>query len=152
MTVACIAIFCEDIRREVNGRETLIGVLPTGIRVPELPWQLKRLSLYYRIRLPLDQDTNQKIYIDLDAAGVTDAGIEADDQGIPKEVLERAVARARERNAPYVEVIARLRLDGFPIVGEGRITALLFAGEEKVVGGYLNIALKVEDTSTVPSE
>jgi hypothetical protein len=44
------ALFCEDIREEVGGTETLVGVLGGGVLLPELPFKFSKLGIYVRIQ------------------------------------------------------------------------------------------------------
>jgi hypothetical protein len=46
-------LFCEDIRIEIGGTVSLVGVLPHGINVPELPFELGNLGVFTRLKLPL---------------------------------------------------------------------------------------------------
>jgi hypothetical protein len=149
---ACFALFCEDIRREAGSLDTLIGVMPSTQRVPTVPGAFRRLSVYYRIRLPLDQDINERISASLDIdEGVVGPEVEfSDDGGLPKINLERAVQRAKILKAAYVEVHARIRLDELPIVGPGQIRAIAKVGHQTVVGGYLNIELRDDSNASQP--
>lgn len=142
----CIALFCEDIRRETGNRDTIIGVLPAVTRISKLPGTFRRFSVYFRIRLPLDHDANKRVFINIEADGVSDAEVE-DDEGMPKESLERAIARAKERNAPFVEITARLHLNDFPVIGTGQIRAIATVGDEHLVGAFLNVELKEGSSS-----
>ncbi|UGY15087.1 hypothetical protein HAP48_0042275 [Bradyrhizobium septentrionale] len=148
----CFALFCEDIRREGNGRDTIIGVMPAAIRVSKFPGALRRFSVYYRIRLPLDHDPSERIFINLDADGVSDVQI-VDEDGLSAESLERLIARTKRQKAPHVEINARLRLDDFPLIGAGQIRAVAIVGEQKLVGGFINVELRDDATaSQQPSE
>jgi hypothetical protein len=148
---SCFALFCEDIRREPGSKETLIGVMPALQRVPKFPGAFQRLSIYYRVRLPLDQDVNERVLVDLEIDEGVSVDIELEDSTpYPKENLERALALAKERNAPYAEVQARLIVDGIPITGAGQIRAIAKIGDERLVGGYLNIKLKDDSSASPP--
>ncbi len=52
--VTGFALFCEDIRAEKLGTETLVGVLPNGILVPRMPFKFDKLGIYSRIQISRD--------------------------------------------------------------------------------------------------
>ncbi|MEY9110430.1 hypothetical protein ABH999_006626 [Bradyrhizobium yuanmingense] len=147
ITPTCFALFCEDIRRETGNRDTIIGVLPALTRLSKIPGEFRRFSTYFRIRLPLDHDLKNRVFITIEADGVSDAQIE-DDGGLPDDILQQAIDKAKERNAPFVEVIARLRLDDFPIIGSGQIRAIAIVGGERLVGGFVNVEVRAPDSNT----
>lgn len=45
-------MFCEDIRQEVGGTVSIMGVLPHGISVPELPYE-HELGVFIRLQIPV---------------------------------------------------------------------------------------------------
>src|SRR5665647_411847 len=47
--VTGIALFCEDIREEASGQNTLVGVMADNIAVPSTPVMLARLAIYTRV-------------------------------------------------------------------------------------------------------
>jgi hypothetical protein len=47
--VSGFALFCEDIRHESGGSESLMGVLPQGITLPGFPFTANRIGVYARI-------------------------------------------------------------------------------------------------------
>src|SRR5688572_15722901 len=58
-SIQAIGFFCEDIRDEKSGQDTLIGILPDHLAVPAFPGMLPKLGIYVRIHLSLD--ANPKI-------------------------------------------------------------------------------------------
>ena len=47
--ISALTLFCEDIRQELTGIESHIGVLPDNIGVPMFPATIAKLGLYTRI-------------------------------------------------------------------------------------------------------
>jgi len=47
--ISAITLFCEDIRHERNGIESLVGLLPDNISLPEFPSTIAKLGIYTRI-------------------------------------------------------------------------------------------------------
>lgn len=150
--VSAVALFCEDIRREAAARETLIGVMPDTIRIPRVPGVLRRLVIHARIRVNIDYvDFDRSIRISL--SGTPD-GLEvrgATEGPIPKELLERSLARAKEFGLPYASVYGQIRLDEpVPIKEVGTLMVYLHCGDEKEVCGLLNISIKNDATASLP--
>lgn len=49
--ISGFALFCEDIRDESQGTDTLVGVLAGGISVSNLPFQIHKLGIYVRVQV-----------------------------------------------------------------------------------------------------
>lgn len=129
----------------------MIGVMPAVQRVSTFPGVFRKMAVYFRIRLPLDQDLNERIFITLDIDEGMSDDVEVDEQyALPRKNLENALARAKERNAPYTEVMAKLIVDGIPITRAGQIRAVANIGGEALIGGYLNIALRDDASASQP--
>lgn len=47
-------IFCEDIRHEVSGQVTYVGVYTGAVTVPQFPFTLPKLAMAVHYRQPLD--------------------------------------------------------------------------------------------------
>jgi len=52
---AIIGLFCEDIRQEIGGQVSLIGIFPRDIVVPQMPIIIPKLGLSLMFNFPLDQ-------------------------------------------------------------------------------------------------
>lgn len=57
--ISIVALFCEDIREEKAGTDSIIGVLPDNMAVPSLPGAMAKLGAYIRIQLPLQNPPNE---------------------------------------------------------------------------------------------
>ncbi|WP_441465370.1 DUF6941 family protein [Bradyrhizobium xenonodulans] len=142
------AFFCEDVRRENGGRETLIGILPDTVQVPRFPWVVRRITIHFRIRIQADFDCDRAVMIDVESEN---ADIEAvKREPAPMELVRRTVERARNRGLPYGTLIGRVEMNEpleFP--QPAKLTVVLKCGDEKEECGLLNI---VERTTPGPSD
>src|SRR5262245_51551583 len=103
--IQAMALFCEDIRREAQGRDTLIGVFSDSLRVRSFPGALRRVQVYVRIRLDPNLTYDEPISVEIDIPG-EDIQIEGPQQGpVPKAVVEQSIKRAREQHLPYATLI-----------------------------------------------
>lgn len=49
--ISGFALFCEDIRDEAGGSDSLIGVMPQGIIVPTFPFTAHKIGIYARLQV-----------------------------------------------------------------------------------------------------
>jgi hypothetical protein len=52
--ISGFALFCEDIRDETRGTETLVGVLAGGLLLSEMPFKFHKLGIYVRLQFARD--------------------------------------------------------------------------------------------------
>jgi len=48
----CTSIFCDDIRHEVNGKISLMGIYGNDMYVPVFPITLPKICAYFELRVP----------------------------------------------------------------------------------------------------
>src|SRR4051794_5934383 len=98
---SAIALFCEDIREEKTGQDTLIGILPDNVRVPSFPGAMPKVCVYLRINLPRDTAIRRaKSRLDLpDGTSFAMANLD--------EVLDQAKQGATTHDTPYLGLISK---------------------------------------------
>lgn len=108
-------VFCDDIRTEVGGKFSLVGVYPSGLQVPAFPitfpkfgfcasfWQRREAfkgQLSLRIYFPGDEDEKPSVEAQLDADNVP--------EGVAK-------------GPPYIVMRANIVLTGMVLNGPGSL-------------------------------
>lgn len=143
-----VAHFCEDIRRESAGKTTLIGIYPTTFFAPSFPRALRRLSVWFSIRLDVNQVYEKPITIDLHAEGTEIKEDSESEDAIPKEILESALQKARERKLPYATVLGHITLTE-PVNFERPtlLKAVVKYGDTESICGILNILKRTANAS-----
>lgn len=150
--VTAFALFCDDVRRERSGKDTLIGVMSDTLTVPHFPGRPKRLAVYFRVRLETGKQYSDPIQIELEVPGVE---IRADKTGhpgpIPTDIIERALKSATERGSPYASILGKMDFDELPLFPEPvTLKALLRVGGQTQICGILNIALSKSASNATP--
>ena len=145
--VSVICLFCEDIRQEQNGINTLVGILPDNMAFTKLPAILPKLGIYVRINIDpfVDPDT---MTLSLSVPGIDDHIPIAE---IEPSLLEKTRKDAQATGSPIAGIISRVVFSPFNIPQEGRIRALATIRGEPVTCGSLNIVLKASASSTIVS-
>lgn len=139
--VSALALFCEDIRRESTGKETLIGVMSDVLRV-NLPGKIRRLVVYYRMKFETGVEYDQAIMPSLEWNGEA-LDSPAPHEPLPISLLQGGILRAEERKLPYFSVAARINLnEPVPVEEPGQILAFLNIGSERLLCGALTIIAK----------
>jgi hypothetical protein len=128
-----IGIFCEDVREEVGGTHTIIGVLPDSVNIGGTPGMLPKLGVY--IRIQLDQDANPKIlkaHIRIPGGAI----FQVADFG---ELISVTKEQAEATNIPFAGLIAKGTFTPLPINQSGRIEAIVEVDGTEYVCGVLNL-------------
>jgi hypothetical protein len=131
---AVIAIFCEDVREEVGGTHSIIGVMPDNIEVASFPGMLPKLAIYIRISLGLDVNVGSLAF----KLRFPD-GAEKPLGAFDTDELRRQQELTRSQGGPKVGLIVKAVAQGLKLQAAGRILIIAdIAGEEEVCGS-LNI-------------
>lgn len=130
------AIFCEDIRAEKSGTETIVGVFPDNINVPSFPGMMPKLGVYVRIHVPTDEDL-RSVRIEL---------VDADeDQSVLADIDEDFLVNARKQSESagqsYIGMIVRSVMSPFPVQRSGRINVYIRVDEgQPIIIGTLKLS------------
>ncbi|MBR1148370.1 DUF6941 family protein [Bradyrhizobium sp. AUGA SZCCT0431] len=153
--ISCFAFFCEDVRREASGKETVIGVAADVMTFRAFPVKVRRLQVYYRMRFEVGQAYSQIIIpsVEIDGKPVeTASSISA----LPLKMINDALSRAEHRGHPYISSAALVQFaEPFPVQVPCQMLAFLNIGEERILCGALTLALKPSpetNASPHPSE
>jgi hypothetical protein len=128
-----VGIFCEDIRDEVSGTHTIVGVLPDNINIGGLPGMLPKLGIY--IRIQIDKDANPKTLkarMKVPGAGTFEV---ADFENL----IASAKQQAEEKGTPFAGLIAKGSFTPLPISELGRIEAIVEIDGTEYICGVLNL-------------
>jgi len=140
--ISCFAFFCEDVRREASGKETVIGVAADVMTFRTLPAQVRRLQVYYRMRFEVGRTYDKIILpsVELDGKPVEHVSPVT---ALPLEMINDVQLRSQQRGQPYLTSAALVRFkEPFPVQGPGQMLAFLNIGEERILCGALTFALR----------
>ncbi len=135
--ISAFAFFCEDVRREASGKETLIGVAPDIMRFSKFPARVRRIQIYYRIRFEVGKKYDQVITPVLEWDGKP-VDSEEPNHPFPLDLIQKSLDDAITRDAPYITAGGRIILrEPFPIQKPGRMLAFLKIGDQRLLCGAL---------------
>ena len=130
--LVAIALFCESLRQETAGSETIVGVMPDNANVPQLPAAIPRLCIYVRVQVDPDFDPNP-----VSLALRTPDDKEIDLGKIDAAVFDTSRKQAKQTGKPYGGVIIRSELRPFAVLKYGRLEAILRTSTDKIVCGHI---------------
>lgn len=142
MMISAVAIFCEDIREEKSGQDTIVGVLPDNLVVqsllspaaPNMARMLPRLCLYMRVHIP-SQSQPKEVY-----ATLTDPeGTIITRNEWPHDQIAKTFSDTRANGSPLAGLILKIVASPFPVVTFGRIVAKAVVDGTEYVAGALNL-------------
>jgi hypothetical protein len=143
-------IFCDDIRTEVEGKITLVGIYPADmlVHVP-FPLVIPKFGMWVRyFEVPGSLTGDGKLYVWL--PGDEKASIEAD---IPMEQLRSSTAPNPDRDDPDMDLWVHLQMPILlaPLILKqpGRIKVRLHFGETAVRLGTLPVKAAPPKTGSV---
>lgn len=133
MRFAATTIFCEDIRAEVSGTETLVGVMPDNINFVSFPSTIPKLCAYTRLILFADLEYNEVVF----SLSSTD-GTVLGENPVESDLLARAVTDAKAQGATIANIVARLVFSPMQVKNESRLIASVKVDGESINCGQLN--------------
>lgn len=134
---AAIGIFCEDIREERSGQDTIIGVLPDRINITSVPGMLPKLCLYLRVHIsPPEAEVGP-----ISARIIMPDGKVLIENKMEHEKIAQSKSRAAKDGNPYIGLILKFVITPLPISQAGRILAEVEIGDRKEICGGLNLNL-----------
>jgi hypothetical protein len=131
-----IGFFCEDVRQEVSGTETIVGVMPDNVAIQGQPGgSLPKLGMYVRIHITTDLEVKTiSVTADFfDGANRQVIGIFDEAQ------IAQEKDKARSSGAHLIGFVFRAILSPFPVSQFGRILLRAKIGEDEAICGGLNI-------------
>lgn len=141
-TGCAIALFCEDIREEKSGAETLIGLFPDNVLVPTIPSALPRLSIYIRYH-GLTGSPPKSLEFSLIAPWTDKALIKYE---VPNHVIEKGVLESKDGRLPMFGLISRLQTQNWLIEAPGLVLLkVLIDGHHEMICGQMNIRASADD-------
>jgi hypothetical protein len=140
--VSIVALFCEDIREEKAGTDTIVGVLPDNLRVPSIPGLFPKIGVYVRTNIRPEFDAGP-----FTTRIVTAGGKEVSRSEATAEVVNGVRQSARAKGTPYAGFITKIVIAPFPINEAGRILAVVTIGDIEYVAGALNVEFAPRDAT-----
>ena len=131
------AIFCDDIRQEVGGKTTMVGIYTGQLAASEIPCVLPKICLALSLVTPKGRNF-EKITV---AGNFND--VEIFKMGLSKHQIEEIMAHAPDRAEPasFFTVQLMAILSPFQVERPGKLTVSVIADGEKLDCGGLEITL-----------
>jgi hypothetical protein len=144
VAVNCVGVFCEDIRDEVSGTHTIIGVMPDNIVIAAVPNSeaggsllFPRIGIYVRVNLDPSYKPDQPIIAKVSIPGMADFNL--GEMGI--ESLNKAFAEAAEKKNPLVGIIFKGTVSPVQLTESGLAKATVTVGGNEILCAVLNIQI-----------
>jgi hypothetical protein len=127
------AIFCDDIRREAQGKVSLIGVIDTGKLIihGDFPVTLPKLCVYLTVNTPIEQPFN--------TLSLTLAGPPMADKEISTEIPINPNRPPAPEGTVAAGVHSGLEIEFFQFHAPGIIEAVVLADGERYLAGRLRV-------------
>lgn len=135
--IAVLGMFCQDVRDEVEGTHTIVGVFPDNVNVPTFPGSVPTLTLYVRIGFRIDQDLPPPMTLVL----ISPTSEEMEVQKFDTPFIQKAVDDARTAGNFFTGIIARTSYANLRIADAGHLKAVLRCGDREYLAGALHFKL-----------
>lgn len=89
------AIYCDDIRNEIGGKLSFMGVYGTDMIIPNFPAAIGKLCVYVSIKFPFAEHPKEKIYI-----AISEGDKILSEMRLEKENLEKSQPPPPDKNTP----------------------------------------------------
>lgn len=131
-----IGIFCEDVRREASGQETIVGTLPDTLSVSGVPCVFPRLAVYIRAMFDVSFKLNNLSYEFRDPNHEL---IQKND--VDSSIISKAFSRAEEKNNPVAGLKTFSIFSPAGIPSEGLFQIQATVNDDAFICGVLKIEI-----------
>lgn len=136
--IAIVGIFCEDIREEKQGTETVVGILPDNVNVEAFPGVFPKLGIYVRAHVSIDHLPSAISLRMVHGEGAADADLTVWEESF----MAKARAQSASNGAPHYGLITKAVLSGFRVEAPGRISIVArIDGEDSIIAS-MNVQAK----------
>jgi len=142
---AIVCLFCEDIRQEIGGQTSLIGIFPPDTFAPQVPIVIPKLGLYMVIRFPFDQvpiSVRMRLMAPWSQEPLWD---------VPMEGIKESAEIAQSHGYSAFGVSSFHMLSPFPVLETGIIRVLATIDGEDISAGAINITVPPTNPSPQPA-
>jgi len=136
LPVSIVGFFCEDIREEKAGTDTIIGIMPDNVNVRSIPCVFPKLGIYIRIHLDPAHDPGE---IQLKLA--LPDGSEFSLGRFEASLVTNSIDTARAGGGPLAGLISRAVASPFRIPAAGRIRAIVTVKGTEYIAAALNVQI-----------
>jgi hypothetical protein len=133
---AFISLFCDDIREERSGADTIVGVYPDNLSLPHIPSVIPKFGIYTRLYFEKSENTPKIIAAHLKLSWSDEIINIGDFGGIQ---LQNAFDEADKDKRKRVGIIMKAMLAGFAVTKTGSIDVILNIDGKEVVSGSVRI-------------
>lgn len=145
MKFSAVSIFCEDIREEKSGQDTIVGTLPDNLEIAFPPNQnivstkaaLPKLGVYLRVNIGIEntvpaiikayvKNTNGELIVETDWS---------------REVIDKAFADSKKKASPHVGFVFKAVMGPVPLHNSGRISVTASVDGVEYIAGTLNVVI-----------
>ena len=144
MTSGNYLIVCDDIREEVGGKKSLIGVYNNEIVCDELPATLSQLC----IRACVSTSSNkpfEKLFFEISLPNQSPIKL-----ACPPETLESTKAETSGDNSEGFSYVMDMVAAPFQLMAEGKLVVSAFVNNRKRKIGSIRIRKRIAETDTAP--
>lgn len=131
-----ITLFAEDVREEVQGTMSLIGVVPDTLAVAGVPSLLPKLAIYTRIHVPIDVEITELAVV----AQMLD-GVEIAVGDFPADFLAKARDEAVAEGKEFYGLVGHALATPFPVQQLGSVRVIVRHDGVEHLSGSLNFKL-----------
>jgi hypothetical protein len=132
-----VGVFCDDIREEVGGKITLIGIYSDNVNVTSIPGAFVQLSVYVRVHINLNFDAKEVILLMRLADGEE---IQVGDFD-PRIIKAQRAQQDTSNPSPYVGLVMQAQFIQLAIKQTGRMLAVVRINGEETIATSLNVKL-----------
>jgi len=134
--ISAVALFCEDIREEKIGTETIVGVFPDNVNIQKVPGIFPKICIYVRLHFRPDVEPGRIL-----TRIIMPDDTEANRNEIQPQLIKQAREQAMADGSPYAGLITKFIISPMQVTSIGRIRAMVTVNGKECIAGALNLRL-----------
>lgn len=135
--ISILGLFCHDVRDEVEGTHSIVGVFPDSVHVPSFPGSVPFITVYIRVGFRIDEPPPTPIDIVL----IPPSNEERKIQTLDEAFIQKAINECRTSGGFFTGIISRASITGLRVSAAGYVKAIVRCDGREHLAAVLNFKL-----------
>lgn len=139
-----IVQFCEDIRHEIGGKVSIMGMLSDTVEVRSFPFVFPKICSHFILELPITSIPKNRFTIKM-----TFNGAEKQSVDIPISAFTQTKDHKKD---DWIRIVGGIEMTNFEVITESKISVIAVIDDEEITSKFCTLNIKTKDESEHNSE
>lgn len=139
-----IVQFCEDIRHEIGGKVSIMGMLSDGVEVRSFPFVFPKICCHFTLELPNTALPKNRFTIKMTFNGAEKQSID-----IPTNAFSQTKEQKKD---DWVRIVGGIEMTNFEVLAASKISVIALIDDQEITSKFCTLDIKTKDESDLDSD